>query len=113
MVSAENFRKLALSFPDVTEKPHFEITSFRIKNKIFAALNPPHQRATLRLSPIDQNVFSLYDAETIYPVPDKWGKYGWTNVNLKKVPRGMLKDALTCAYNEVASHGRKKTKSKK
>lgn len=36
MVSIEAFRKLALSFPEVTEEPHFEKTSFRVKGKIFA-----------------------------------------------------------------------------
>lgn len=36
MVSIDTLRKLALSFPEVTEEPHFEKTSFRVKKKIFA-----------------------------------------------------------------------------
>lgn len=36
MVSIETFRKLALSFENAAEEPHFEKTSFRVKKKIFA-----------------------------------------------------------------------------
>ena len=35
MVAINTFRKLALSFEDATEQPHFEKISFRIKNKVF------------------------------------------------------------------------------
>jgi hypothetical protein len=33
MVSMDTFRKLALSLPEVTEEPHFEKTSCRVKRK--------------------------------------------------------------------------------
>lgn len=39
MFSIESFRKLAMSFPNATELPHFEKTSFRINKKIFATFD--------------------------------------------------------------------------
>jgi hypothetical protein len=39
MITESFFRELALSFPEATEAPHFEKTSFRVKNKIFATLD--------------------------------------------------------------------------
>lgn len=33
-------RKLALAFPETTEQPHFESTSFRVHGKIFATAPP-------------------------------------------------------------------------
>jgi hypothetical protein len=33
-------RKIAMSLPEVTEEPHFESTSFRIRGKIFATAPP-------------------------------------------------------------------------
>lgn len=33
-------RRFALSLPDVTEEPHFEKSSFRVKGKIFATVPP-------------------------------------------------------------------------
>ena len=102
MVNTETFRQLALSFPEVTEQPHFEKASFRIGKKIFATLNIEHDRACIKLSETDQDVFCTFDRSVIFPVPNKWGKQGWTLINLKKVRKPMLLDALTTAYCEVA-----------
>ena len=56
----------------------------------------------VKLTPPDQSVFSAFDAEVIYPVPGAWGKKGATFINLKKVRKSMLKDAMTVAYCTVA-----------
>jgi len=102
MVNTETVRKLALAFEQAEEQPHFEKPSFRIKKKIFATLDIKNNRACLKLSLIDQSVFSAYDKSIIYPVPNAWGKQGWTFVELKKVRKDMFTDALTMAYCEVA-----------
>lgn len=102
MVSIPTARKLALAFEAVEEKPHFEKTSFRVKNKIFATLDKKKQQLTLRLSEVDQSVFSDYNRAVVYPVQGGWGKQGWTIIELKKVPRGLFTDALTTAYCTVA-----------
>jgi hypothetical protein len=41
MVPIDTFRKLALSFPEATEEPHFEKTSFRVKRKFSPPMMPP------------------------------------------------------------------------
>lgn len=102
MVTIEEFKKLALSFPEAIEQPHFENTSFRINKKIFATLNEEKNLACLMFSEIEQSVFSAYDNTIIYPVPNKWGKKGATYVELKKVRKSVLKDALTQAYCRIA-----------
>jgi predicted DNA-binding protein (MmcQ/YjbR family) len=109
MVSIKTFRTLALSFPETTEQPHFEKTSFRVGKKIFATYDDKNNRACIKLSEIDQDVFSLYNKEIIYPVPNKWGKQGWTFIELKTVPKAMFIDSITSAYNEVA-HKKLRTK---
>jgi hypothetical protein len=102
MVTLAEVQKLALSFDSTSEFPHFEIISFKVKSKIFATLNKQENRACLKLSLIDQDVFSTTNKDVIYPVPNAWGKYGWTLVNLSKVRKRVLKDAMTCAYCNVA-----------
>ena len=101
MVSIETFKNLALSFPEVVEQPHFEKNSFRINKKIFATLTLELNLACIKLSEIDQSVFCAYDKSIMYPVNNKWGKQGWTMIDLKKIRKDMLKDALTVAYKEV------------
>ena len=102
MVSIDTFRKLALLFPNVTEEPHFEKTSFKVKNKIFATYDDINKRACVKLSEIDQNVFSSADKTIIFPVDNKWGKHGWTTIEMKKVNKDLFVDALITAYCEVA-----------
>jgi len=34
-MTTEAFRKLALGYPETTEEPHFEKTSFRVRKKDF------------------------------------------------------------------------------
>ena len=102
MVSIDTFKKLALSFPEATEELHFEKISFRVKNKIFATYDEGLNRACLKLSQIDQDVFSTADRANIFPVDNKWGKQGWTLIQMTKVRKQLFIDALTTAYCEVA-----------
>src|SRR5687768_8538289 len=102
MVTIDTFRKLALSFPQATEEPHFDKTSFRVKNKIFATYEDKNKRACIKLSEIDQSVFSSPVNIVIYPVANKWGKQGWTVIELKSVHKDLFYDALTTAYCNVA-----------
>jgi predicted DNA-binding protein (MmcQ/YjbR family) len=102
MVNIDTLREIALSFPETTEDTHFEKTSFRVKKKIFATYDHNNKRACIKLSEIDQDVFALADRTIIYPVNNKWGKQGWTFVEMSKVHKELFIAALTTAYCEVA-----------
>lgn len=102
MINIETVRKLALAFDGSEEMPHFEKQSFRVRKKIFATLDTRSGQAVLKLSAVDQSVFSAYDSAAIYPVPGSWGRQGWTFVELKKVRKDIFKDAITTAYCTVA-----------
>ena len=95
-------REYALSLPEVTEEPHFEKTSFRVKKKIFVTYDTATNRACFKFSESDQDLFSQIDSSVIYPVPNKWGKQGWTIMELDRLENEILKDAMRTAYCEVA-----------
>jgi predicted DNA-binding protein (MmcQ/YjbR family) len=102
MKQIDFLRQLALSLPETAEEPHFEKTSFRVKKKIFATYNAKNNLACIKFSEIDQDVFSIIDKKVIYPVPNKWGKQGWTFIELDKLENGIIEDALKTSYCEVA-----------
>jgi hypothetical protein len=102
MISLDAFRKVAMSFEAVEELPHFEKTSFRVRKKIFATLDAQHHRACVKLTEVDQSIYCDIDPVMIHAVPNKWGKSGWTFVELAKVNKEILKDILTTAYCTVA-----------
>ena len=103
MISLEQARKAALSLPEVEEKSHFHIPDFRIKNKIYATLHEDKHLMMVKLSLKDQSVFCSFKKEVIFPVPGGWGRKGATFINLKKIKKEMLIDALTCAWKRNAS----------
>lgn len=97
-----------MSFSGVTEEPHFEKISFRVKKKIFATYDAGTNLACVKLSAIDQASFCAYDKKVMFPVPNKWGQLGWTHIDLGLVKEEMLVDALTTAYEEVQKKPAKK-----
>ncbi|MDX6190726.1 MmcQ/YjbR family DNA-binding protein [Flavobacterium sp. FlaQc-52] len=102
MITIEAFRTLALALPEATEEPHFEKISFRIKKKIFATIDEKKNLGVFKFNEIDQSVFCASSEMIFYPIPNKWGKQGWTFVDLAKVPTEMFEDALSISYNTVA-----------
>ncbi len=102
MDSVIAIRGICLSKTGVTALPHFEKTSFRVMKKIFATVDRDGKILCVKLSEMDQSLFGAFDATVVYPVPNKWGKKGWTFVVPDKMPEETLKDILEAAYQEVA-----------
>ncbi len=102
MITESTIREIALAYEQATEEPHFEKTSFRIKKKIFLTLDLVKSRACVKLSLNDQSVFSSFNKEIIYPIPNKWGLQGWTLIELSTVREPMLRDMINCSFCEVA-----------
>ncbi len=102
MVTHEKLRTLAMALTEVTEEPHFEKSSFRVRKKIFCTLDQQKGKAVLKLNENDQSVFCAYDPEAVYPVAGAWGKKGWTIFELSKSHEDLFADALNTSYRTVA-----------
>lgn len=113
MISVASFRKLALSFPDVIEQPHFEKTSFRVNKKILATLDTTKKKGVVKLAEEDQSLFCEHHPDFIYPAKGTWGKQGWTIVDLTKVKSEIIKALLTTSYELVSAKKSPKSKPKK
>lgn len=95
-------KTIACSLPEVTESPHFEKTSFRVRKKIFLTYDAKSNIATIKLSAIDQDIFCKMDKANVYPVNNKWGLQGWTCLELAGAQKELVEDAIKAAYCEVA-----------
>lgn len=101
MQTLDSLRIIIGTFPEVEEAPHFDRIAFKVK-KIFATYDAKTNSINVKLSEVDQDVFTKVGQGAIYPVDNKWGKQGWTTVDLSSVTEELLKDVLTTAYCEVA-----------
>ncbi|MCB0487568.1 MAG: MmcQ/YjbR family DNA-binding protein [Cyclobacteriaceae bacterium] len=113
MISTAAFRKLALSFHDVVEQPHFEKTSFRINKKIFATLDIVKKKGVVKISKDDQSLFCEHHPDIIYPANGAWGKQGWTIIDLAKAKIKIIKTLLAISYEMVSIKKSSKSKPKK
>lgn len=102
MPSLLEFNALAISLPEVTIEPHFEKASFRVKKKIFATLNEKENRATLKFTLEEQEMFCKINPEAIFPVPNKWGKMGWTHLRHELLSSEIVEELLKVAYSNIA-----------
>jgi hypothetical protein len=89
-------RRLALALPETSEQPHFHLTSFRVKSKIFATAAPDGSF---------MNVFVDDDLrETIVAVDPKayetqwWGKSAYLHVHLAAAKARDVKTLLHAAW---------------
>lgn len=102
MANFNTLQQLCLSLPESKEEPHFEKTSFRVKGKIFVTFDASKNRATVKLSAVEQDVFCTSNNGLVYPVDNAWGKQGWTLVEISKLKKGMLEAVVKSAYCSVA-----------
>jgi hypothetical protein len=102
-MNTDDFRRLALSFPDTVESAHMNHPDFRASGKIFATLpNPDNGYAMVKLPPDQQAAFIELDPKAFAPVKGGWGRQGATNVHLKTVKEETLRGALTVAWQSVS-----------
>jgi hypothetical protein len=102
MITAAQFRKLALAFPEVEEKSHFEQPDFRVRNKIFAGLSQDEGRGTLKLTPELQAMVMSAEPDVFLPAAGAWGRKGWTRIVLANAELPGLRELLAEAYSLVA-----------
>ena len=113
-MSANRFRSIALSLPEVAPGAHHGTADFRIGNRIFATLGYPDKNwGMVKLTPEQQAVVVEAEPEIFRPVPGGWGKSGSTNVRLTKADQVTLRSALTMARDNIAAKPAKKARAKK
>jgi len=102
MVNIKTFTELALGFDEAVEQPHFHKSSFRVRKKIFATLDSEGNTVVVKLSDHEQSTFIDLAKSAIAPVKGAWGKQGWREIDLKSVPKDVLRYALKTSYCRVA-----------
>ena len=86
MATADDFRKLALSFPGAEERAHMGHPDFRVGGKIFATLSAPGPEwGMVVLRPEQQELAMAAEPEAFKPVAGAWGRNGSTLVRLDAV----------------------------
>jgi len=102
-VKPNEFRELALSFPEVIESAHMHHPDFRVGGRIFATLGyPDEEYATVKLTRVDQKEFVQSNPDVFQPVKGAWGRQGATNIDLPAATIEIVREALAAAWRNTA-----------
>jgi hypothetical protein len=102
-MTAHQFRKIALSLPEVMERAHFHHPDFRVRNKIFATLGYPDDRyGMVNLTPEQQAEILRAEPDAFRPAAGAWGRRGSTVVLLAVTTAARIRPLLRQAWENVA-----------
>src|SRR5215467_994620 len=111
MATAADLRRIALSLTGTTEAPHFDRIAFKVA-RIYATLAADRLTANLKFSPDEQEFKCMLAPDAFAPVPNAWGRQGWTTVTLGALRAAELRDALETAWRHAVPPAKAKPKSK-
>jgi hypothetical protein len=102
-MTPNEFRELALSFPEAIESAHMHHPDFRVGGRIFATLGYPNKdSATVKLPRNEQREFMHSNPDVFQPAKGAWGRQGSTIVCLPAAKTTIVREALTAAWRNTA-----------
>ena len=101
-MTLDEFKELALSFPEAIESAHMGHPDFRVGGKIFATLLPDEDRGMAKLN-LEQQAWFLTNApESFEPAAGAWGERGATLISLGSADETLVRRALNAAWRNTA-----------
>ncbi len=102
-MTLDEFRSLALSFPETSESAHMNHPDFRVGGRIFATLGYPNQEwGMVKLAPGQQQAYVESEPHAFVPVKGAWGRQGCTSVKLAAATGSMVRNAIAEAWQQAA-----------
>ena len=107
-----DFRRIALSLPDVEEALHVGLPAFRVGGRRFASLaSQAEGYGNLALTPEQQAAFVEEAPEIFVPIPGGFGRMGHTHIRLAAASEDVLTGALQTAWKlRVANNAKTRAK---
>ncbi len=84
MATGKDLRRIALSLQGTTEAPHFDRAAFKVA-RTYVTLAADGRSANFKFTPDEQEFKCMLAPEAFAPVPNAWGKQGWTTADLSKL----------------------------
>lgn len=98
-MTANQFRRMALSLPETEERGHMDNPDFRVGGKIFATLGYPDKSwGMVKLTPEEQRMFVPAQPTVFVPAAGAWGRQGSTLIRLKTANADTVHEAMTTAW---------------
>ena len=101
-MTIEDFKRIALSFPETVESAHMGHPDFRVGGKIFATIAPDGIHGMAKLNPEQQRWFLENIPEAFTTASGAWGERGATMIRLQAAEETLVQRALNAAWRNTA-----------
>jgi len=100
MTTGRDLRRLALALEGTTEAPHFDRAAFKVA-RTYVTLAADGRTANFKFTPDEQEFKCMMAPDAFAPIPNAWGRQGWTAATLAKLGAAELKSALEMAWTHA------------
>jgi hypothetical protein len=97
MPTSDDFRALALALPEALERETWGHPTFRVRDKMFAAMAADGTSASVKSTKEAQAALVGSEPE-VFSVPKYVGVHGWVGIRLAGVDREELRELVTEAW---------------
>ena len=101
MVTADELRQVVRSLPEAEERETWGHPTFRVRDKMFAAMSDDGREATVKATKEEQTALIEAAPET-FGIPAYVGRHGWVSIELATVDPEELRELLVEAWRMTA-----------
>jgi len=112
VMTADDFRELALALEGAIEREHMDHPDFRVNGRIFATIHSNDQAGMVKVTPDEQRELMRAHPDVFSPSSGAWGRQGCTNVRLESGSKATVRGAMLLAWQLAISMKAKKPKKR-
>ena len=101
MITADELRQVVRSLPEAEERETWGHPTFRVRDRMFAAMSDDGQEATVKATRQEQAALVSAAPET-FGIPAYVGRHGWVSIQLATVDPAELRELIVEAWRQTA-----------
>jgi len=101
MITADARRQLVRALPEAEERETWGHPTFRVRDKMFAAMSDDGQQASVKATKEEQTALISAAPET-FGIPAYVGRHGWVSIQLATVDPAEFRELIVEAWRQTA-----------
>jgi hypothetical protein len=101
MITADELRQVVRSLPEAEERETWGHPTFRVRDRMFAAMSHDGQEASVKATRQEQAALVSAAPET-FGIPAYVGRHGWVSIQLATVDPAEVRELIVEAWRQTA-----------
>ena len=101
MITADELRQVVRSLPEAEERETWGHPTFRVRDRMFAAMSDDGQEASVKATKEEQTALISAAPET-FGIPAYVGRHGWVSIQLATVNPAEFRELIVEVWRQTA-----------